>query len=69
MKISKVLFDEITKLSKSEWDRLKTNIDFLYSSELRQAEKKFYLSPAAKAKLVHCPHPIEIEDKKEEVNE
>ena len=43
MEISKVLFDEITKLSKSEWDRLKTNIDYLYSVESRKSEKKTLL--------------------------
>ena len=45
MEISKVLFDEITKLSKSDWDKLKTNIDFLYSSKLKQAEKNVFLNP------------------------
>ena len=44
MEISKVLFDEITKLSKSDWDKLKTNIDFLYSSELKQVEKNVFLN-------------------------
>lgn len=59
VEISKVLFDEITKLSKSDWDKLKTNIDFLYSSELKQAEKKVFLNPkTAKEKLKFCPSPI-----------
>lgn len=59
MEISKVLFDEITKLSKSDWDKLKTNIDFLYSSELKQAEKNVFLNPkTAKEKLKFCPSPI-----------
>lgn len=59
MEISKVLFDEITKLSKSDWDKLKTNIDFLYSSELKQVEKNVFLnSKTAKEQLKFCPSPI-----------
>lgn len=59
VEISKVLFDEITKLSKSDWDKLKTNIDFLYSSELKQAEKNVFLNPkTAKEQLKFCPSPI-----------
>lgn len=62
MEISKVLFNEITKLSKSEWDRLKINIDFLYSSELRQAEKNIFLdSETVREKLKFCPSPIQLE--------
>lgn len=62
MEISKVLFDEITKLSKSEWDRLKTNIDYLYSVESRKSEKKIYLDPdTAKDSLELCPCPMQLE--------
>lgn len=62
MEISKVLFDEITKLSKSEWDRLKTNIDYLYSVESRKNEKKIYLDPdTTKDRLDHCPCSMQLE--------
>lgn len=62
MKITRVLFDEITKLSKSEWDRLKINIDHLYRIESRKNEKKIYLdSDTAKDRLDHCPCPMQLE--------
>lgn len=59
MEISKILFNEITKLSKSDWDKLKVNIDFLYSSELKQTEKNVFLnSKTVKEQLKSCPSPI-----------
>ena len=61
MEISKVLFDEITKLSKSEWDRLSISISHLYSVESRKNEKKIYLDPdTAKDRLDDCPCPIQL---------
>ena len=30
MKISKVLINEISKLSKADWEKVKTNIDYMF---------------------------------------
>ena len=33
MKISKTLINEILKLSKADWEKVKTNIDYLFAKE------------------------------------
>ena len=33
IKVSKTLIDEILKLSKADWEKVKTNIDYLFAKE------------------------------------
>ena len=44
MKISKVLINEISKLSKADWEKVKTNIDYLFSLEEIERSKELYIS-------------------------
>ena len=58
MVISEKLFKEIQKLSKSEWDALRVGVDYLFALELKEREKKTFLSSNASEKLRYCPKPI-----------
>ena len=54
-----VLIKELAKLSKSEWDKLKTNIDYLYSIQIKKNEKELFLDEdTIKNSLSKCPYPI-----------
>lgn len=56
---TQVLVNELLKLSKSEWDKLKTNIDYLYSIQIKKNEKELFLDEdTIKNSLSRCPHPI-----------
>ena len=44
MKISKVLINEISKLSKADWEKVKTNIDYMFSMEETERSKELYIS-------------------------
>ena len=63
MKISKVLINEISKLSKADWEKVKTNIDYLFSLEEIERSKELYIfSNKIEEKITSGPCPIEIED-------
>ena len=63
MKISKILINEISKLSKGDWEKLKTNIDYLFSMEEMERSKELYISNnKIEEKIKSGPCPIEIED-------
>lgn len=54
-----VLVNELLKLSKSEWDKLKTNIDYLYSIQIKKNEKELFLDEdTIKNSLSKYPYPI-----------
>ena len=62
MEISKKLYEELLKLSKPEWDKLKMGIDFLYGIELKKKESTIYLnSDTVKNSLKICPVPIRLQ--------
>lgn len=62
VEISEKLYEELSKLSKSEWDKLKINIDFLYGIELKKKESTIYLnSDTVKDNLKICPIPIRLQ--------
>ncbi|MEG2250482.1 MAG: hypothetical protein RSB50_08110 [Cetobacterium sp.] len=57
--ISEILTKELLKLSKSEWDKLKVNIDYLYDIQIKKNEKKLFLDEdIIKNSLNRCPYPI-----------
>ncbi|MGY0393996.1 hypothetical protein [Fusobacterium sp. SYSU M8A802] len=61
MEISKTLFDEITKLSLKEWERIKSTVDYMFHLERERANKSLYLNPSeVKEKLKYYPIPIQI---------
>jgi hypothetical protein len=61
VEISEKLYEELSKLSKSEWDKLKINIDFLYGIELKKKESTLYLSSdTVKDGFKFCPVPIRL---------
>ena len=44
MKISKTLVNEILKLSKADWEKVKTNIDYLFAKEEKNRNKTLYIT-------------------------
>ena len=62
MKVSKTLINEISKLSKADWEKVKTNIDYLFSMEEKERSKELYISSnKIEEKIKSGPCPIEIE--------
>ena len=62
MKISKTLINEISKLSKADWLKVKTNIDYIFSMEEKERSKELYISSnKIGEKITSGPCPIEIE--------
>jgi hypothetical protein len=62
MKISKTLINEISKLSKADWLKVKTNIDYMFSMEEKERSKELYISSnKIGEKITSGPCPIEIE--------
>lgn len=62
MKISKTLINEISKLSKADWLKVKTNIDYMFSMEEKERSKELYISSnKIGEKITSGPFPIEIE--------
>jgi hypothetical protein len=65
MKISKTLINEISKLSKADWLKVKTNIDYMFSMEEKKRSKELYISSnKIEEKIKSGPCPVEIEDNK-----
>lgn len=65
MKISKALINEISKLSKADWEKVKTNIDYIFSMEEMEKSKELYISSnKIEEKIKSGPCPVEIEDNK-----
>ena len=63
MKISKTLINEISKLSKADWLKVKTNIDYLFSMEEMERSKELYISNnKIEEDIKSGPCLIEIED-------
>ena len=63
MKISKALINEISKLSKADWEKVKTNIDYIFSMEEIEKSKELYISSnKIEEKITSGPCPIEIEN-------
>ena len=63
MKISKALINEISKLSKADWEKVKTNIDYMFSMEEMERSKELYISSnKIEEKITSGPCPIEIEN-------
>lgn len=63
MKISKALINEISKLSKADWEKVKTNIDYIFSMEEMEKSKELYISSnKIEEKITSGPCPIEIEN-------
>jgi hypothetical protein len=62
MKVSKALINEISKLSKADWEKVKTNIDYMFSMEEKKRNKGLYI-PNNKIEegIKNGPCPIEIE--------
>ena len=62
MKISKTLINEISKLSKADWLKVKTNIDYMFSMEEKERSKELYISSnKIEEKIKSGPCSIEIE--------
>ena len=60
---TQVLVNELLKLSKSKWDKLKINIDYLYSIQIKKNEKELFLDEdTLKNSLSKCPYPIGYKD-------
>lgn len=63
MKISKTLIDEILKLSKTDWEKVKTNIDYLFKKEEANRNRTLYIAEnSLKEKPNYYPCYMEIED-------
>jgi hypothetical protein len=61
VEISEKLYEELSKLSKPEWDKLKMSMDFLYGIELKKKEPTVYLSSdTVKDGFKFCPAPIRL---------
>lgn len=64
IKVSKTLIDEILKLSKADWEKVKTNIDYLFKKEETNRNKTLYIAEnSLKEKPNYYPCYMEIEDK------
>lgn len=63
MKISKTLVNEILKLSKADWEKVKINIDYLFAKEEKNRNKTLYIpEDSLKIKADYYPCYMEIED-------
>ena len=63
MKISKTLVNEILKLSKADWEKVKINIDYLFAKEEKNRNKTLYITEdSLKIKADYYPCYMEIED-------
>ena len=63
IKVSKTLIDEILKLSKADWEKVKTNIDYLFKKEETNRNKTLYIAEnSLKIKADYYPCYMEIED-------
>ena len=63
MKISKTFVNEILKLSKADWEKVKTNIDYLFAKEEKNRNKTLYITEdSLKMKADYYPCYMEIED-------
>lgn len=66
IKVSKTLIDEILKLSKADWEKVKTNIDYLFKKEETNRNKTLYIAEnSLKEKPNYYPCYMEIEDIKD----
>ena len=62
MKVSKTLINEISKLSKAEWLKVRSNIDYMFSMEEKEKSKELFISSnKIEEKIKSGPCPIEIE--------
>lgn len=63
IKVSKTLIDEILKLSKTDWEKVKTNIDYLFKKEEANRNRTLYIAEnSLKEKPNYYPCYMEIED-------
>ena len=63
IKVSKTLIDEILKLSKTDWEKVKTNIDYLFKKEEANRNRTLYIAEnCLKEKPNYYPCYMEIED-------
>lgn len=63
IKVSKALIDEILKLSKTDWEKVKTNIDYLFKKEEANRNRTLYIAEnSLKEKPNYYPCYMEIED-------
>ena len=66
IKVSKTLIDEILKLSKTDWEKVKTNIDYLFKKEEVNRNRTLYIAEnSLKEKPNYYPCYMEIEDVKD----
>ena len=66
IKVSKTLIDEILKLSKADWEKVKTNIDYLFKKEETNRNKTLYIAEnRLKEKPNYYPCYMEIKDIKD----
>lgn len=66
IKVSKTLIDEILKLSKTDWEKVKTNIDYLFKKEEANRNRTLYIAEnSLKEKPNYYPCYMEIEDVKD----
>lgn len=64
IKVSKTLIDEILKLSKTDWEKVKTNIDYLFKKEEANRNRTLYIAEnSLKEKPNYYPCYMEIENK------
>ena len=62
IKVSKTLIDEILKLSKTDWEKVKTNIDYLFKKEEANRNRTLYIAEnSLKEKPNYYPCYMEIE--------
>ena len=63
IKVSKTLIDEILKLSKTDWEKVKKNIDYLFKKEEANRNRTLYIAEnSLKEKPNYYPCYMEIED-------
>ena len=63
IKVSKTPIDEILKLSKTDWEKVKTNIDYLFKKEEANRNRTLYIAEnSLKEKPNYYPCYMEIED-------
>lgn len=62
MEIKKELLEGIMELSQSDWEKLKINIDYLYSIENKKRKETIFLnSKTVEDNLKYCPAPIHLQ--------
>ncbi|WP_297636783.1 hypothetical protein [uncultured Clostridium sp.] len=60
--ITEKLFEEIAKLSKSEWQAVSTNVNHAYSSEARKRDKELFLdNTTIRDSVLSGPYFIKIQ--------